>query len=101
MALVELPGTSMGKVQDILLNKTKRLWIAGPFGVVGFLDRCFGGGGERQRCGDDPLIRSADRLRSAVAVDRSGSTDGAAILSRVERAAGRESYDQLKPTRWR
>ena len=54
MAFVELPGATIGKVQDILLDKPKRCWIADLFQMVEFFGGCFGGGGE-QRCGDDPL----------------------------------------------
>ena len=54
MAFVELPGATIGKVQDILLDKPKRCWVADLFQIVEFFGGCFGGGGE-QRCGDDPL----------------------------------------------
>ena len=90
MAFVQLPGATIGKVQGILLDKPKRCRIADLHNTVDFFCRRVGGVFERRRrCGDDPLIRSADRLRSAVVVDRSGSTVGAAVLGRVERAAGR------------
>ena len=100
MAFVELPSATMSEAQDILLDEPERCGITGLFETVNVFGRHVQSLFERQgRCGDDPLIRSANRLRSAVVVDRPGSTVGADVQARVERAVGRGSYDQPNPTK--